>query len=193
MNRLLFLLVLALVLPSTSGAMTFTYSATLSGANEYPANGSLGSGSATVTYDDQAHTLVVDITFSGLSAGNTAAHIHCCVSPLALTPTAGVATVTPTFTGFPTGATSGSYLHTFDLTDPGSFNTTFLNAYGGTAAGAEAALGAGLAVGYAYVNIHTTNFPGGEIRGFLVPVPEPSAAALLGLAVGALALYRRVS
>jgi len=29
-----------------------------------------------------------------------------------------------------------------------------------------------------YINLHTSNNPGGEIRGFIVPVPEPSAMAL---------------
>jgi hypothetical protein len=38
-----------------------------------------------------------------------------------------------------------------------------------------------------YINVHTVNNPGGEIRGFLV-VPEPSACALA--AFGALALMR---
>jgi hypothetical protein len=32
-----------------------------------------------------------------------------------------------------------------------------------------------------YINFHTTQFPGGEIRGTLI-VPEPSTIALLGLA-----------
>jgi hypothetical protein len=42
-----------------------------------------------------------------------------------------------------------------------------VTANGGTTAGAEAALLAGLEAGQAYLNIHTTMFPGGEIRGFL--------------------------
>lgn len=32
-----------------------------------------------------------------------------------------------------------------------------------------------------YFNIHTTSVPGGEIRGFLVAVPEPTSLGLLAL------------
>ena len=42
----------------------------------------------------------------------------------------------------------------------------------------------------AYINFHTTQFGGGEARGNIGVVPEPSAVALLG-AAGALALRRR--
>ena len=57
--------------------------------------------------------------------------------------------------------------HTFDLTLTASYNAPFVTANGGTAAGAEAALLAGIAAGKAYFNIHTTVVPGGEIRTFL--------------------------
>ena len=60
-------------------------------------------------------------------------------------------------------------------------------------ASAEATLLAGLDAGNAYLNIHTTNFGGGEIRGFLHAVPEPStwAMMILGFAGLGFRAYRR--
>ena len=60
-----------------------------------------------------------------------------------------------------------------------SFSASFLAANGGTADSAFAALIAGLDAGNAYFNIHTTAFPGGEIRGQLAAVPEPGTWMLL--------------
>jgi hypothetical protein len=72
------------------------------------------------------------------------------------------------------------------------YTSGFLSAHGGTAAGAEAALIAGLNAGDAYVNIHDAVFPGGEIRGFAEQlVPEPRYAGLLGLGLIALIFSRR--
>ncbi len=45
--------------------------------------------------------------------------------------------------------------------------------------------------GLTYVNIHTTTFGGGEIRGQIYPVPEPTTAAVLGLGLAALVVARR--
>lgn len=161
------------------------FSANLDGPSEFPANASPGSGFALVDLDTSAHTLHVQITFSGLLANTTASHIHCCVSPAAAVPTAGVATTTPSFTGFPLGVMVGTYDHLFDLAFTSSFNPSFIAAHGGTPATAEAFLTAGMIAGESYVNIHTTQFPGGEIRGFLqaipVQVPEPGTISLLAL------------
>src|ERR671933_59243 len=109
-------------------------------------------------------------------ATTIASHIHCC-APVGTN--AMVATTTPTFPGFPLGVQSGTYLMTFDLTQASSYNPAFITAHGGTVTQAEADLIAGLLAGQAYLNIHTNLFPGGEIRGQLAPVAEPTTVALL--------------
>ena len=187
------LLGLALLCGSTAFAAPIVYVAVLDGASEAAPNASGGTGTATVTVDAAAHTMLVQVAFSGLDGLTTAAHIHCCTA-VANTGTAGVATVTPTFTGFPAGVTSGVYSQLYDLTLAGSFNPTFVTNNGGTAASAEAAFLAGMAAEKTYFNIHSSLYGGGEIRGFLretPAVPEPSTLLLSGGAILALAAFRR--
>jgi CHRD domain-containing protein/PEP-CTERM motif-containing protein len=138
-------------------------------------------------------TLRIEADFSALIGTTTAAHIHA-TTLTPLTGTAGVATQTPSFEGFPLGVTSGIYDHTFDLTLASTYNPAFITANGGTISGASNALIFALEQGKAYFNIHTTYYPGGEIRGFLVP--EPATVALLvmggiGLLFGAWTARRR--
>ena len=168
-------------------ANIFEYAAVLNGPNESPANASPGTGFADVVYNDVLHTLQVQVTFGGLTGTTTASHIHAATT-VAGTGTAGVATTTPTFAGFPLGVTGGSYSNTLDLTASSSYNPSYITANGGTTASAEAALVAAIAADKAYLNIHTTTFGGGEIRGFLVPVPEPSSLALVGLCAAGVAV-----
>jgi hypothetical protein len=183
------------VLLCASAAQAQIYKAPLAGANENPPVASAGTGFTTVTVNVPAHTLRVVSSFSGLNTNTTASHIHCCaVAPA----TAGVATATPSFAGFPLGVTSGSMDQTYNMTLPATWNAAFITANGGTPAGAEAALVAGLAAGQAYLNIHTTSSPGGEIRGFLlVEVPTLpgwmlALFALLLAAAAYVALRKRV-
>lgn len=172
----------ALLAASGAGAEVISYSATLSGAVEAQPNASTGTGWATLWLDTTAHTMRLETSFSGLLSNTSSAHIHCCTSaPEA--GTAGVATQVPSFVGFPLGVTAGAYDSTFDLGAATSWNPAFITANGGSPASAEAALVAGLNADKAYLNIHTTQFAGGEIRGFLSrDVPEPALPALLGIA-----------
>lgn len=170
------------------------YTAVLSGGAEAPPNASFGGGAAVITFDLDLFTMRVQTTFAGLSGNVTASHIHCCTT-LPGVSTAGVASQTPYFTGFPLGATYGSYDHTFDMTLASSYNASFITNNGGTVSTAFTALLNGADAGKAYLNIHSSFAPGGEIRGFLVAaVPEPETYMLMlsGLAVvGWMAKRRR--
>jgi len=159
----------------SSGQVYYT---ALSGPNEFPTNTSPGIGKAVVTID--GNFMRVQITFSGLvpqtsaglPSGTTASHIHAPTPvPLSLTSTAGVATQTPTFAGFPLGVREGTYDHSFDMTQNSSYNPAYITANGGTAASAFTALKTAIAAGKSYLNIHSNAFPSGEIRGFLLPCP----------------------
>jgi hypothetical protein len=181
-----------------TGAHAQTFVSTLSGASENPPVVTPASGTTTVTIDQLSHTLRVQTTFTGLTSNTTAAHIHCCINPPA---NVGVASTTPSFVGFPLGVTFGTMDETYNTLLASTYSPAFLAANGGTPAGAEAALFSGILAGRAYLNIHTTTNPGGEIRGFLIPASFPRIIptlthGLLGvlglmLAAGAWFTWRR--
>jgi CHRD domain len=162
------------LLVPASHAQNLPFIAKLVSSNEVPPSGSAGTGAAVVVINTVANTMSVGANFSGLGSGTTAAHIHCCLSfPFQPNNNVMVATTTPTFPGFPLGVTAGNYAMTFNLLNPASYNPDFITSAfnpSRTVAGANAALVSGIAAGETYFNIHTTNFPGGEIRGFLTPV-----------------------
>lgn len=175
---------------SSARATIFVYTANLDGPSEVPVNASPGTGFTTVTHDDVLHTMRVQCSFSGLLGNTTASHIHGATA-IAFTGTAGVATQTPSFSGFPLGVTAGTMDTTFDLTLASSWNASYITANGGTPASAEVAFFTAMDTGRTYHNIHSSFAGGGEIRGFLVPVPAPGAAVALGGMIGIVGLRRR--
>ncbi|NLR58148.1 CHRD domain-containing protein [Chitinophaga polysaccharea] len=121
------------------GGNTYTVSATLTGAQETPANSSTGTGTLTGTYDPATYKLSFTLSWSKISGVPTGMHFH---GPGA----AGVAApVVFAITGFPSAVT-GTVSGTVTL---------------------SAGQAGDLLSGRWYVNIHTANFPNGEIRGQL--------------------------
>jgi hypothetical protein len=139
--------------------------ATLTGLGENPPNASPAIGFGTVTLNDAQTLITVDESWSGLTAPATASHIH--------TGAPGTnGPVTFPFSGVP-AATSGSIPEqTFAI---------------------NAAQVAALLSGGMYMNVHTANFPGGEIRGQLTvaSVPEPMTVVFIGIGLGGLAVMRQ--
>lgn len=178
----------AMLLGATS-ANAVTYVATFSGAAENPANLSTGTGFGTL--EVLGTSILVNITYSGLGSGLVDGHIHCCTAPT------GNAIVAIGFGGLPIGTTSGTINQLIDLTQTSSFRAAYITASGGTVDLARARLYSELDLGRAYYNLHTVNFPGGEIRGNLTAVPEPASWAMMvggfGVLGGAVRYRRRAA
>jgi len=136
---------------------TFLCNANLDGLQPVPPTGSVGTGSATLSYDTTSSVLTWNIVFSGLSSSNVANHMH------------GPAPV-----GVNAGVQVGLVL------DSPSIGNTVLNAEQES----------DLLFGSWYINIHSSNFPGGEIRGQitcgLAPTDTQVAGELLPLDTSAL-------
>lgn len=161
------------------------------------AAGATGTGSATMEINETTNQMNLTVSFSGLSGNTTVAHVQG-PTTAAGTGTAGVMTATPSFPGFPAGVTSGSYSQTFDLLLASTYRAGFITASGGTTTGARDAFLAALLDGKAYLDVHSSTFPGGsgEIRGFLAPAASPATGVpaplpLLG-ACAALGWSRRL-
>jgi hypothetical protein len=189
MKFLLSAIASASLMGTAAHANVIGYTAAMNGANENPAAATTATGFVTVTIDDILNTLRIQLSYSGLVAAASAAHIHCCIAA------PGNTVVAVPFTAFP-AATSGTYDHTFDLLNAATYNGAYLTAHGGTAASAEADLLAGIASGNTYVNIHDSVFPGGEIRGFpslAASTPEPATILLSAAGILGFLLRRRLT
>ncbi|MFA7439874.1 MAG: CHRD domain-containing protein [Sphingomonadaceae bacterium] len=180
--------IITLLLASSAQAAIHLFGTELRGDNEVPPVATPATGEVLLTLDDIANTLRIQATFSGLVGTTTVAHIHCCTLPGA---NAGVATTLPTFPGFPAGVSSGSYDQTFSLLDSGFYSPAFFTTNGSTEASAMNVFVSALNNGTSYFNIHTSQYPGGEIRGQISVVPEAGAWAMMIVGFGVVGLAAR--
>lgn len=117
-----------------------THVASLDAAQEVPPNASTAQGQGLFMFDNVNNTLDYYIVYTGLSASETASHIH---------GYAGIGVSAGIKHALPAGNLKvGSWTFT-DADEENLFN------------------------GLAYVNVHSTNFPGGEIRGQIVSTVVP--------------------
>ena len=144
---------------------TIPVNGTFSGAQEVPANASTATGTVVGSYDQRSGLLGIKVTYAGLSANASAAHIH--RAPAGVN---GSVIIDFAPLGFTFGAQSGTFSKIILL---------------------NAAQAADLSAGNLYVNIHNANFPGGEIRAQLnaplsivnAPLQNESNKAASNLAV----------
>jgi plastocyanin len=138
----------AVVVQSSANQPSFT--ALLNGANERP-NPVTTNGRGFASFSLSGGTVQYVVTFSGLTAPPTMAHIH---GPGSASQAVGV------LVDFPT---TGQTLNNGVLT--GSFTAASIRGAGGQPPISLDSLLSLMRVGNAYVNVHTPANPGGEIRG----------------------------
>ena len=160
-----FLLLVAWATPASSAIIQLAASVDGAQAAAGAGTGSAGTGSMSITLDDVTGDMSWSGSFSGLGSPFLVAHFH---GPALTNQNGGVIFGTSVTTGG--GGTSGTSAGNATLTAPQI---------------------ADLTGGLWYWNVHSTGFPGGELRGNIVVVPEPGTGLLLSLGVTALALRRR--
>jgi len=139
LNPKLAIILLCCIFQLSAKATQYPINVNFSGSQETPSNNSTATGTFVGAYNDVTDSLIYTITFSGLGSNVTAAHFHGFVPP----GIQGPVFFFPVNPSFPTGVVSGTFVDSVKLTQ-----------------GQEDSLKMGLI----YFNIHTSNFPAGEIR-----------------------------
>jgi hypothetical protein len=163
MKRLL-LVALGVGFASYSSATIFVYTAALNGFEQVPQVPSPGIANVVLQLNDVNQTLSGTGTVQFLLAPPSGFHLH-------------------------NGAFGANGVIVVDIgTSAISGNT--IN-FSNVAVANFATVKANMDARNTYLNIHTTLFPGGEIRGQVAPVPEPATLGALGLGVAAFIRRRR--
>ena len=194
--RSLLFVPLALMFTASQASAVAMFTATLNGSNETTPNNSTATGFATFTLNDAMTELAMSVTVTGIDFTGSqssdpldnlaAAHIHALAPGAPLNATGGVVWG---FFGMPFNETApNNRVVTPFATGVGGTITGVWNATEGNGTTLTAQL-ANLFGSRLYINFHTGEFPGGEIRGPITPIPEPGTLTLLGL--GLVALGRR--
>jgi hypothetical protein len=154
MNRWLLALLFVALFANPSAADIYHLSANLDGAqaNAGAGTGSPGTGTATVTYDSDTDLLSWTLSWSGLQGDETLCHFH---GPALPDQNAGVQVDIFAIGGMVSPSVGNTVITPAQATD--------------------------LLDGFWYINLHTTDFPGGEIRGQVtlervVPASETSVS-----------------
>jgi hypothetical protein len=138
-------LVLAAPVERASADTLFAFTAMLQGAQEVPPNTSPSHGVAFLTYNKQQKLLCYSISFSPLSGTEVLAHFHGPAQP----------------------GENGGVL--FDITGPDGPSPVGTSKWG-CVGPLDKPQARDLAKGLWYINVHSTpDFPGGEIRGQVLP------------------------
>lgn len=143
------------------------FQANLAGVNEVPPVGSVGSGTVVISLND--HELTVTGSFENLVSNFTASHIH--LAPVGENGPVVVPLEVETSDDMRSGVYTAAD-NTFDLD---------------TMEGVDAdAVVAAIEGGTAYVNVHSTAYPGGELRGQILALGNsaPEESAITTPAVG---------
>lgn len=158
-----------LAIAGISQAALFNVNASLTGSQEVPPNNSTATGTMVGLYDDATNIITVtSFNLVGMSSALSGSHIHV-GNPGS---NGGVIVNIPVATSW-MNMGSGNYMYQgTSLTLPQANEAAFLT--GGT-----------------YFNIHTSNFPGGEIRGQIIVTPVPEPATMMALAAGVGFMLRR--